>query len=182
MFDDSDKVSADVVLLHGCPQSCMPCHLYHVKKNKQTKGLNCAQQTRDTTTDTSITYGNSTWHASKEGFLVILIHLCDMAMNHNSSLISSLVNLHHLCDMAINHNSSLISSLVILLHLCDMAINHNSSLITSLVILLHLCNMAMNHNSSLKTSLVILLHLCDMSMNHNSLISDNLTGYLTSFL
>ena len=23
-FDDSDKVGADVVLLHGCPQSCMP--------------------------------------------------------------------------------------------------------------------------------------------------------------
>ena len=22
LFDDSDKVSADVVLLHGCPQSC----------------------------------------------------------------------------------------------------------------------------------------------------------------
>ena len=22
-FDDSDKVGADVVLLHGCPQSCM---------------------------------------------------------------------------------------------------------------------------------------------------------------
>ena len=24
MFDDLDKVGADVVLLHGCPQSCMP--------------------------------------------------------------------------------------------------------------------------------------------------------------
>ena len=23
-FDDSDKVGTDVVLLHGCPQSCMP--------------------------------------------------------------------------------------------------------------------------------------------------------------
>ena len=23
-FDDSDKVGADVVLLHGCPQSCTP--------------------------------------------------------------------------------------------------------------------------------------------------------------
>ena len=23
-FDDSDKVCADFVLLHGCPQSCMP--------------------------------------------------------------------------------------------------------------------------------------------------------------
>ena len=23
-FDDLDKVCADVVLLHGCPQSCMP--------------------------------------------------------------------------------------------------------------------------------------------------------------
>ena len=23
-FDDSDKVGADVILLHGCPQSCMP--------------------------------------------------------------------------------------------------------------------------------------------------------------
>ena len=23
MFDDSNKVGADVVLLHGCPQSCM---------------------------------------------------------------------------------------------------------------------------------------------------------------
>ena len=23
-FDDSDKVGADVVVLHGCPQSCMP--------------------------------------------------------------------------------------------------------------------------------------------------------------
>ena len=23
-FDDSDKVGADVVLLHGCQQSCMP--------------------------------------------------------------------------------------------------------------------------------------------------------------
>ena len=24
VFDDSDKVGAGVVLLHGCPQSCMP--------------------------------------------------------------------------------------------------------------------------------------------------------------
>ena len=24
VFDDTDKVGADVVLLHGCPQSCMP--------------------------------------------------------------------------------------------------------------------------------------------------------------
>ena len=24
VFDDSDEVGADVVLLHGCPQSCMP--------------------------------------------------------------------------------------------------------------------------------------------------------------
>ena len=24
VFDDSDKVGADVVLLHGCPQTCMP--------------------------------------------------------------------------------------------------------------------------------------------------------------
>ena len=24
VFDDQDKVGADVVLLHGCPQSCMP--------------------------------------------------------------------------------------------------------------------------------------------------------------
>ena len=24
VFDDSDKVGADVVLLHGCPQICMP--------------------------------------------------------------------------------------------------------------------------------------------------------------
>ena len=24
VFDDSDKAGADVVLLHGCPQSCMP--------------------------------------------------------------------------------------------------------------------------------------------------------------
>ena len=24
VFDDSHKVDADVVLLHGCPQSCMP--------------------------------------------------------------------------------------------------------------------------------------------------------------
>ena len=24
VFDDSDKLCADVVLLHGCPQSCMP--------------------------------------------------------------------------------------------------------------------------------------------------------------
>ena len=24
MFDDSDKVGADVVLFHCCPQSCMP--------------------------------------------------------------------------------------------------------------------------------------------------------------
>ena len=24
VFDDSDKVGADVVLLHGCKQSCMP--------------------------------------------------------------------------------------------------------------------------------------------------------------
>ena len=24
VFDDSDKVDADVVLLHGCPQTCMP--------------------------------------------------------------------------------------------------------------------------------------------------------------
>ena len=24
VFDDSDKVGADVLLLHGCPQSCTP--------------------------------------------------------------------------------------------------------------------------------------------------------------
>ena len=24
LFDDLDKVGADVVFLHGCPQSCMP--------------------------------------------------------------------------------------------------------------------------------------------------------------
>ena len=24
VFDDSDKFAADVVLLHGCPQSCIP--------------------------------------------------------------------------------------------------------------------------------------------------------------
>ena len=24
VFDDSDEVGADVVLIHGCPQSCMP--------------------------------------------------------------------------------------------------------------------------------------------------------------
>ena len=24
VFDHSDKVGADIVLLHGCPQSCMP--------------------------------------------------------------------------------------------------------------------------------------------------------------
>ena len=24
VFDDSDKVDADVALLHGCPHSCMP--------------------------------------------------------------------------------------------------------------------------------------------------------------
>ena len=24
VFDDSDKVGADVVLLHGCPQNCLP--------------------------------------------------------------------------------------------------------------------------------------------------------------
>ena len=24
VFDDLDKVCADVVFLHGCPQSCMP--------------------------------------------------------------------------------------------------------------------------------------------------------------
>ena len=24
VFDDSEKVGADVVLLHGCPQSCIP--------------------------------------------------------------------------------------------------------------------------------------------------------------
>ena len=24
VFDDTDKVGANVVLLHGCPQSCMP--------------------------------------------------------------------------------------------------------------------------------------------------------------
>ena len=24
VFNDSDKVGADVVILHGCPQSCMP--------------------------------------------------------------------------------------------------------------------------------------------------------------
>ena len=27
VFDDLDKVCADVVLLHGCPQSCMPNHV-----------------------------------------------------------------------------------------------------------------------------------------------------------
>ena len=25
VFDDSDKVGADVVFLYRCPQSCMPC-------------------------------------------------------------------------------------------------------------------------------------------------------------
>ena len=35
VIDDSDKVGADVVLLHGCPQSCTPnpvkglCELYY---------------------------------------------------------------------------------------------------------------------------------------------------------
>ena len=24
VFDDSDKIGTDVVLLHGCPQNCMP--------------------------------------------------------------------------------------------------------------------------------------------------------------
>ena len=24
VFDDSDRVGVDVLLLHGCPQSCMP--------------------------------------------------------------------------------------------------------------------------------------------------------------
>ena len=27
VFDDSDKIDADVVLLHGCPQNCMPKHV-----------------------------------------------------------------------------------------------------------------------------------------------------------
>ena len=27
VFDDSDKVGADVVLLHGCPQSCIEIFL-----------------------------------------------------------------------------------------------------------------------------------------------------------
>ena len=27
VFDDLDKISADVVLRHGCPQSCMPNHV-----------------------------------------------------------------------------------------------------------------------------------------------------------
>ena len=27
MSDDSDKIGAYVVLLHGCPQSCMPNHV-----------------------------------------------------------------------------------------------------------------------------------------------------------
>ena len=27
VFDDSDKVCADVVILHGCPQSCMSNHV-----------------------------------------------------------------------------------------------------------------------------------------------------------
>ena len=27
VFDDLDKVCADVVLLHRCPQSCMPNHV-----------------------------------------------------------------------------------------------------------------------------------------------------------
>ena len=27
VFDDSDNFGADVVLLHGCPQSCMPNHV-----------------------------------------------------------------------------------------------------------------------------------------------------------
>ena len=27
VFDDLDKVGADVVFLHGCPQSCMPNHV-----------------------------------------------------------------------------------------------------------------------------------------------------------
>ena len=28
---DSDEVGADVILLHGCPQSCMPNHTYVFK-------------------------------------------------------------------------------------------------------------------------------------------------------
>ena len=35
------------------------------RMNQQTKGNNSARQTRDTTTKTWITYGNSTWHAGK---------------------------------------------------------------------------------------------------------------------
>ena len=27
VFDDSDKLGADIVLLHGCQQSCMPNHV-----------------------------------------------------------------------------------------------------------------------------------------------------------
>ena len=27
VFDDWDKVCADVVLFHGCPQTCMPNHV-----------------------------------------------------------------------------------------------------------------------------------------------------------
>ena len=32
VFDDSDKVGADVVCLHGCPQRCMPKHVQGLLK------------------------------------------------------------------------------------------------------------------------------------------------------
>ena len=33
VFDELDKVCADVVLLHGCPQSCMPNPVEHRVRN-----------------------------------------------------------------------------------------------------------------------------------------------------
>ena len=36
VFDDLDKVGADVVLLHGCPQSCTPNPVKGIRKSMKT--------------------------------------------------------------------------------------------------------------------------------------------------
>ena len=49
VFDDLDKVCADVVLLHVCPQSCMPNPAVYVTVNCQLRdhngSISCTQQT-----------------------------------------------------------------------------------------------------------------------------------------
>ena len=37
VFDDSDKLGADVILLHGCQQSCMPNPVEGLLKSMKTR-------------------------------------------------------------------------------------------------------------------------------------------------